>query len=171
MRDSMQGIITQPETGDVVHSRGGDQIASQIISPGVIRTLDRRCELPRPFLGQPGTSVAADVVKRVQLAPIVADEDQALAGDFEDDEIARVGDLIGASRMEPHAEKEPLELGAIMVGVGVIPSRQTHCLGGLPTHGCSSSLAMISGLRTTASIPAKIGMVTALSIKPVPGGW
>ena len=84
---------------------------------------------PDLFLGQTGAAVAADVVISTQAASVAPDHDQALAGDLADDKIARVGDLVGPSRVDPHAEEKPLELGAIILRVDVIPGGQAHGLG------------------------------------------
>ena len=53
--DRLERVILQPEIGDTLHLRRRDQAACQIVSPGVVRTLNRRCKLPRSLRDQPGS--------------------------------------------------------------------------------------------------------------------
>ena len=111
----VQWILFQSEAGDAIHLRGGEQTAFEVVSPGVVGALNCRGEPSRFFLGQPGTSVAADVVIRAEAPLDVPDDNQTLAGDVAHDKIARVGNLLGASRVDPHPKEKRLELGAKIV--------------------------------------------------------
>ena len=133
-RDSLERVILHAEIGHAVHVRRGDKPTVQVISPGMIGTLNRGGERSRSPLAEPGTSVPADVMKRLDLVALASDEDDALPADLTDDEIAPVRDLLGSAGVEPHPEEEPLQLGSVVIRIDVISRRQAHRGGDLLAH-------------------------------------
>ena len=75
-----------------------DQSAVKRIGPGVIWTLDRRAMATR-LLTQPSSSMAANVVKSMHCALLIAHHDKALTCYLLNKEIARPGELA----LVPHA--------------------------------------------------------------------
>src|SRR5262249_39764025 len=78
-RRSVQWVILCAETGHPVHLGGRDEATVEVIGPSMVRALNRRCEGPRALRAQPRSSMAADIVERVQLPALAPDQDEALA--------------------------------------------------------------------------------------------
>jgi hypothetical protein len=101
----------------------GNESAAEVISPGMIRALDGRRKGTGSLRAQSGAPVSAHVIEGVELILFVSDDDQTLAADFTNHEISPLGYLVGPTRVKPHAKKEALELGAVVVQVGVVTCR------------------------------------------------
>ena len=75
----------------------------------MVRALDRALRVPaRLGVADARTAMPADVVEAAELLVLPADDDDALAGDVDGDEIARFGRLVGPRDVHPFAEEHPL---------------------------------------------------------------
>ena len=73
---------------------GGDQLAVEIVGPGVVGALDRARRLARVLGAQAGAAMAADVVVDTDLAVVIADDDDRVRADVDGDEVAVGGRAI-----------------------------------------------------------------------------
>ena len=87
--DAVQRIVVLPEVRDLLHVRRADQPPVEIVGPRVIRTLDAAGERPLELGAQPGAAMTADVVERVDAPGRRARDDDALAEELADEELAR----------------------------------------------------------------------------------
>ena len=106
----MERIALLVEPFDFVHMRRADQAAIERVGPGVIGALNRFGQPARGRFAQPGTAVATHVVVRATLTGLIAQNDDALAGDFYQEVIARGRERRIAADADPVSTENPLLL-------------------------------------------------------------
>ena len=126
-----QAVLLPADVGHPGQVRGGDQLAVQIVGPGVVRALERALGLAAVRAAQPGAAVPADVEERARLPLAVTAEDQALPADLHGLEVARLGQLAAAGGAEPHLLEDPFLLlpEDLRGGVGVPGQGSDQALG------------------------------------------
>src|SRR5437763_9533986 len=92
----VQGIIFPAESTAFVHMRRANEPAIKTVGPTVIPALDAPGKLPCPIGYHAGAPVAAHVVKRTDRLIVVAGDDDALTGNFTQEIVAGIRDLISA---------------------------------------------------------------------------
>src|ERR1700682_910079 len=131
----VQRIVLASEAW-LVHVRRAEEPAIEIVGPAMIGALDASREIPLARRADARAAVPADVVERPQDDRAIAHDDDAFAGKFAQEIIARVGDALGPAGAEPAMEVEAPHLPAKNCRVGVVTRRK-----GLRTvagHGSSS---------------------------------
>src|SRR5215472_13585556 len=92
-RYGVQRIIRLAEAGDLLHVRRIGQSAVELVSPGMVRTLDASGELAFVLGAQQRAAMAADVVERADLSLLVAGDDHAGVAEVAEKVIARIRNL------------------------------------------------------------------------------
>ena len=106
--DSMERMFSFIEAIDMLHMRRAQQSPIQPIGPGVIRTLDNLGEMPLLRFAHPGPAMTADIVEPVQLALLVADNDQTLSRNLCEQIVACVFQLALMPHTKPFGRKDAL---------------------------------------------------------------
>ena len=93
-----------------------DQLAVQVVRPGVVHALERPLDLTLRLRAQPHAAVPADVEECPDLAPTVPRDDDALPADLHRTERSRPGEIGGPHRTEPRLLQDRGLLGGEHLG-------------------------------------------------------
>ena len=126
-RDGVEWIRLLVEPFHLVHVRRADQAAVECVRPGVIRALDRFGQPARGRFAQPRAAMAADVVVGAPLSRLVAQHDDAFAGDLNEEVIARRRERGVPADADPMPAEDSLLLFHEHVRRRVIGSRKRAC--------------------------------------------
>src|SRR6185369_9216659 len=91
---------------DIIHMRRAQQFPIQSVGPGVVWTLDSLRELSSLRFAHPRPAMTADIVQRMQLALLVAHNDQTLACNFSQQIAAGVFQLALMPDANPLVQKD-----------------------------------------------------------------
>src|SRR5208337_2706023 len=127
--DGRERVVFHAEVWHIMHLEGGHELAGEVVGPGMVGAADQAVKGALGGLAEPGTAVAANVVKRVDCSVVATGDDQALTGDVAEHVVTTRGNLVGPAGVDPHAQEESLQLGLIVGRVNVIAGRKTHGLG------------------------------------------
>src|SRR4029077_18384243 len=111
-------------TKTLVHVRGANEAAVQAVSPAVVAALDTPGELAFTLRTDPRTTMAANIEKGSHGTIVVASQDDAFTGNFAQEVVARVLDLIRASRANPCLAEKAFDLILEETRIGVVPRGQ-----------------------------------------------
>jgi hypothetical protein len=91
--------------------------AVEAVAPGVVGALDDRRRRAARLQAEAGAAVAADVQKGADGAVPAADDEDVLAAEVDGQEVAGVGDGVGATDVGPHLPEEGFLLPFVDGGV------------------------------------------------------
>src|SRR6185295_13161248 len=114
-----------------VHVWRGDQLAGEVVGPGVIGTLDASRESSLGLGGEAGAAMAADVIEGAQPTAGVTRQNAALAGDFAQHVIAWRRYVFLPRHADPHLRVEPILFAREDLRVRVVGRGQRRT----PFHG------------------------------------
>src|SRR5690242_8887934 len=77
----MQRVVSLVKARDIIHVRRANQSSIQSVRPCVIRTLNSH-DLSVPVFDEAAPSVAANIIKPLDLSAFIPHNDQALARDL-----------------------------------------------------------------------------------------
>src|SRR5437763_611420 len=100
----VQRVVLLAKTLHFIHMRGILQSAVELVCPGVVRALNSSGESTLVLVAEQGTAMAADVVECTDIPKLIADDDDAGICHAPHKIVARIGDLVCASRAQPHIE-------------------------------------------------------------------
>src|SRR5262249_24434705 len=106
------------------HVRRRQQMALEVVGPGVVGTLDAIDEVPLGLFAQPGAAVAANVEQRADLARSIPRDDDALVTERSLQVVAGFRDLYRSAVEDPAAEIKAFELRPIEIRIRVESARQ-----------------------------------------------
>ena len=106
----VQRVIRLIESRNLIHVRRADEAAIEPISPGMIRTLNRR-RVSACLFAQPRPAMPADIVKAAHLRCLIPHDDQTLPRHFLDKIVARLGDLT----LMPDTDPLPRERSSLVL--------------------------------------------------------
>src|SRR5687768_17184222 len=104
----MQPPLALVEPGRILHVRRAKQSAVEGIRPGVIGALDAAAESPGRSLAEPRAAMPAGVVQCVHPPVAIPHDHEALAGDLDATERARVRELARAPDARPVSREDGL---------------------------------------------------------------
>ena len=104
----MQREVRLVEPRHLLHRGRADQPAVDRVGPRVVAALDRLPEMSRLLGAEPRAPVATDVEESVQDSRAVPEDDDRLAGDLPNDEVARLREARGAPHAVPAPREDPL---------------------------------------------------------------
>src|SRR6266576_3745471 len=105
----MQRVIRLIESWHVIHERRPKQSPIQRVGPRVIRALNR-CGVSILLFAKSRPAVTANVVKAADRRSLIFRDDQAFAGYFRKEIVARIGELALMSDQHPICREYLLQL-------------------------------------------------------------
>ena len=118
--DAVQRIVFLAEVRDFVHVRRAEQPPVEVVGPRVVRALDAAGKTPCGSEAELGSAVPAHVVERIHPGRTARDDD-ALAEQLSDEELAGRLDLFGPPRADPHPREQLLHLALEVRAIDVEP--------------------------------------------------
>ena len=107
-RHAVQRVRLLVESFHFIHVRRADQTPIERVRPRVVGALDRFRETAVRGFTQAGAAMAADVVVRSGVGRLIAQHDDALARDADQEVIARAGERCFAADADPLMPEHPL---------------------------------------------------------------
>ena len=98
-----QAVAGEVEVLDLVHVRGGPQLALEVIGPGVVGAAQALAHLALGLLDQAGAAVATDVEEGARMPVLAADDDDAVVAELAHQELARLVDRGDVPDADPAA--------------------------------------------------------------------
>ena len=111
-RDGDQAVLLAVDVGHLGEVGGGDELAVEVVGPGVVRALEGARGFAGVLHAQLHAAVAADVVERPDAVLPVAGDDDGLPPDLDGAEGSGLVQVGGAHGAEPHLLEDALLLGA-----------------------------------------------------------
>ena len=117
----VQPVLLPADIGHLGQVGRGDQLAVEIVGPGMVGALERALAGAAVLTADPGAAVPADVEEGPRLTLAVAAEDEALPPDLHRLEVAWLGQVAAPGGAEPHLLEDLLLLLGehLRRGVGV----------------------------------------------------
>ena len=121
--DRREAVRLEAEVVEILGVLGPDELALEVVDPGVVRALEADDPAAR-LLDHGGAAVAADVVEGVQPAVAIADDDEVLAVDLDEQVRARIRGVLLAGDEDPVPAQDLAPLPVEDAGVVIGPLRK-----------------------------------------------